>query len=438
MEDDRTGYQTQKEVHPTELVEGGHLNKDISVRELRDAIPDYCFQPSLFWSFFYLGRDLTYSAVLLSGLYYLLHTEWVTQSTIAYYAVVNIYGVLQGLVWTGLWVIAHDCGHSGFSNSGLLNDMIGFVLHSSLLAPYFSWKSTHRRHHIYANHIEKDLNYVPPRRGEYAMKINQAVELLDEVGQDAPLVLFLRILLQQAIGWNWYILSNITCPPSAVIKQGMSAWRHSHFDPWGAMFRDSEVSAILLSDLGCLTTLVVLYQLYQVFGSFETLFWVYIVPWTWVNHWIVMITYLHHTHPAVPKYTADSWTFLRGATATIDRDFGLIGTHLLHHISSDHVTHHLFSRIPHYYSPIASKAIIPLLGKHYHGRGQFRYEDLQIAFRDCQWVEEDAEKDVVFGLRKDKETAAHPRDKALWYRGGVSPSPEYKMRGSYFVEKKVM
>ncbi|KAJ5117154.1 hypothetical protein N7448_004099 [Penicillium atrosanguineum] len=437
MEKERTGFLTQQECHPTDLVDGGHLNKEVSVQELRNAIPDYCFQPSLFWSFFYLARDLTYSAILLGSLYYLLHTEFVSQSTIAYYAVVNAYGFTQGVVWTGLWVIAHDCGHSGFSTSGLLNDSIGFTLHSALLAPYFSWKSTHRRHHIYANHIDKDLNYVPPRRGDYAEKIGHAAEMLEEVGQDAPLVLFLRIILQQTIGWNWYILSNITCPSTAVIKQGMSAWRHSHFDPWGAMFRESEKIAIVLSDIGCLTTIAGLYHLYHVFGSFETLFWVYIVPWTWVNHWIVMITYLHHTHPSVPKYTADSWTFLRGATATIDRDFGIIGTHFMHHISSDHVTHHLFSRIPHYYSRTASKAIIPLLGKHYHGRGKFRYEDLQIAFRDCQWVEEDATKDKTLGLRKEGEIPNRD-DEALWYRGGISPAPEFKMRGSALVHKKTV
>ena len=194
-----------------------HLNDDLSVRELRNAIPEYCFRPSLFWSFFYLFRDLVYSSALLFALYLLLHSSVVSESGLAYYVVVNVYGFCQGIVWTGLWVIAHDCGHSGFSNHGFLNDTVGFVLHSSLLAPYFSWKSTHRRHHIYANHIEKDLNYVPPSRNEYAEKIGHAVEMLDEVGQDAPLVLFLRILLQQAIGWNRYILSNITCPSSAVI-----------------------------------------------------------------------------------------------------------------------------------------------------------------------------------------------------------------------------
>ncbi len=142
-----------------------------------------------------------------------------------------------------------------------------------------------------------------------------------------------------------------------------------------------------------------------------------------------MITYLHHSSPAVPKYSAESWTFLRGATATIDRDFGFIGEHLFHHISSDHVTHHLFSRIPHYYTRVASETIVPLLGQHYHGRGTFKYDDLKLAFGQCQWVEGDEEKDVQFGLRIENEER-NGKNEALWYRGGKSPAPEYKMRAS--------
>ena len=39
----------------------------------------------------------------------------------------------------GVWVIAHECGHQAFSPSQLVNDTVGFILHTLLLVPYFSW-----------------------------------------------------------------------------------------------------------------------------------------------------------------------------------------------------------------------------------------------------------------------------------------------------------
>ena len=133
-----------------------------------------------------------------------------------------------------------------------------------------------------------------------------------------------------------------------------------------------------------------------------------------------MITYLHHSSPEIPKYSAEQWTFILGATATMDRDWGLIGTHFFHRISSDHVIHHLFSKIPHYYARDATKAIAPLLGSHYK-RAPFNCSELKLAFSKCQWVENDAKKDeAYFGAGSDK--------KAMWYRGGPSPAPEYRQR----------
>jgi omega-6 fatty acid desaturase (delta-12 desaturase) len=57
---------------------------------------------------------------------------------------------------------------------------------------------------------------------------------------------------------------------------------------------------------------------------------------------VVAITYLHHTHPEVHHFEAESWTFVKGALATVDRDFGFVGRHLFHGIIDTHVVHHLF------------------------------------------------------------------------------------------------
>ena len=64
-----------------------------------------------------------------------------------------------------------------------------------------------------------------------------------------------------------------------------------------------------------------------------------------------MITLLQHTHPALPHYTTEKWSWLRGALATCDRSFGFLDT-FHHHIADTHVLHHLFSTIPHYHAQV--------------------------------------------------------------------------------------
>jgi len=50
-------------------------------------------------------------------------------------------------------VLAHECGHGGFSAYEWINDLVGFVLHTALYVPYFSWKFSHAKHHHYTNHM---------------------------------------------------------------------------------------------------------------------------------------------------------------------------------------------------------------------------------------------------------------------------------------------
>ena len=48
-------------------------------------------------------------------------------------------GAMTGTIATGCWVVAHECGHFAFSRNKLLQDVVGYILHSALLVPYFSW-----------------------------------------------------------------------------------------------------------------------------------------------------------------------------------------------------------------------------------------------------------------------------------------------------------
>ena len=88
----------------------------------------------------------------------------------------------------------------------------------------------------------------------------------------------------------------------------------------------------------------------------------YLVPYLWVNHWLVLITFLQHTDPLLPHYRAPEFNFTRGALATLDRnllgDLGSvmawIGAHATNGISETHILHHVSSKIPHYNAYVLS------------------------------------------------------------------------------------
>ena len=66
-----------------------------------------------------------------------------------------LYAILSGTTAMGFWVLAHECGHGAFSKNKTLETSIGYVLHSILLVPYFSWQRSHSIHHRFTNHITK-------------------------------------------------------------------------------------------------------------------------------------------------------------------------------------------------------------------------------------------------------------------------------------------
>lgn len=212
-----------------------------------------------------------------------------------------------------------------------------------LLTPYFAWQSSHRRHHIYANNMAKDHNYVPPQRSEYASSMFFDINRIDDLAEDSPLWIFARIILQQIVGFPWYLATNITASKGSLHRpKSTQPLGNSHFLPSSTLFRPEEAKFILASDIGLGLMLLGLWYIGNMIG-FGTLTLLYFIPYMWVNHWIVAITYLHHTHPKLPKYEPESWTYLKGATATMDRDFGWVGRFFFHNIIEFHVIHHLFS-----------------------------------------------------------------------------------------------
>ena len=110
------------------------------------------------------------------------------------------------------------------------------------------------------------------------------------------------------------------------------------------------------------------------------------------NHWVVTITYLHHTDIHVPRYQPETWTWLKGALGTIDRDYGILNI-FFHHIVDTHVLHHLFSKIPHYHAQEATQALLEshLIDDYYMSDNTPWYICYWNIYRDCWFIPSDTE-----------------------------------------------
>lgn len=263
-----------------------------TLKELLDVIPTHCFERSPFTGFQYLAQDIA----LISLTFYAAYT-YVTPALVpswwARFALWTLYGILQGFFGTGVWVIAHECNHQAFSKYKTLNDTVGWIFHSALLVPYFSWKIVHKQHHSLHNNLAKDLQFVPRNREGFAKEMGKEEHSNWEITEDTPLHSVLSLLGQQVFGWPYYLLTNVSSAEAYQKRSdGRGVGKHNgwgggvnHFVPSSPLFNENDKYLILLSDLGIAITLsTVLYLGYR-FGWVNILVW-YWIPYFWVNNWL--------------------------------------------------------------------------------------------------------------------------------------------------------
>lgn len=367
-----------------------------------------CFERSAFKSSLYVVQDVILSALLIKGTFYIPEISQLTDNHYASLAISatlwSLFWFALGLVWTGLWVIAHECGHQAYSSRKSINNSVGFVLHSLLLVPYHSWRISHGKHHAATGHMSRDQVFVPKTRSQRKgpkldyedtdEKIIAGVDMpeeeqlkVSELLEDAPLAVFINLLFQQLVGWPMYLIRNAS-------GQKYYPKGTNHFNPSSVIFDTRHFSQIIASDLGIGLVLGALYYWGKQRGFTEVVYY-YVIPYLWVNNWLVSITFLQHTDPVLPHYREGMWNFQRGALCTIDRVFlGPIGGHILHGICETHVAHHVSSKIPHYNAWKATDALKEYLGPHYHFSNDNFIVALYKSYRDCVFVEDKG--DIVF------------------------------------------
>lgn len=388
-----------------------------TVKDLRRAIPPECFVRSLPKSAAYLAADLLIVALLFAlstqigrAVDFLLPAAAAAAPSAAASpftspigaarlllasALWGAYWFLQGAHCTGLWVTAHECGHGAFSDYPLVNDAVGYVIHTALLVPYYSWKHSHRRHHGNTGSAEHDEVFVPAWSPD------------ERPLWGSGLYRFGHLAFQQLLGWPSYLLFNAG-------GKDYSRWA-SHFDPWSPVFSARERAEVALSTAGVAAALSLLWSASRTFGV-AAVVKAYVVPYFIVNWWLVMITFLQHTHPSLPHYVEGEWDWLRGALSTVDRSFGKYLDAAFHHIADTHVVHHLFSGMPHYNAERATEAVKGVLGEYYMRDDRNVWRALWQDTRDCQYASPDGAAGEGVAAAAAKAGGEPARRGVLWYR----------------------
>nr|WDW26433.1 delta(12)-fatty acid conjugase [Momordica charantia] len=353
-----------------------HARPPFSISQIKKAIPPHCFQRSLRRSFSYLLSDIA----LVSAFYYVADTYFHRlPHPLLHYLAWPVYWFCQGAVLTGMWGIAHDCGHHAFSDYQLVDDVVGFLIHSLVFVPYFSFKISHRRHHSNTSSVDRDEVFVPKPKAKMPWYFKYLT--------NPPARVFI-IFITLTLGWPMYLTFNIS---------GRYYGRFtSHFDPNSPIFSPKERVLVHISNAGLVATGYLLYRIAMAKGV-GWLIRLYGVPLIVLNACVVLITALQHTHPSFPYYDSTEWDWLRGNLVTVDRDYGPIMNRVFHHITDTHVVHHLFPSMPHYNGKEATVAAKRILGEYYQFDGTPIWKAAWREFRECVYVEPDEDDGATSG-----------------------------------------
>ena len=265
---------------------------DFTIKEIRDAIPAHCFVRSGARGLMYVARDLACLATTFLLFHHFL-TPANVPSTPARAVLWAVYAFIQGLFGTGLWVLAHECGHQSFSPSKTLNDSVGWICHSALLVPYFSWKISHGKHHKATGHVERDMVFVPKTRDFYSSSIGRLAHEVSELAEETPIATVIQLISQQLGGWLMYLATNVTghnfherqSEGRGKGKRNGFGGGVNHFDPSSPLYEAKDAKLVLLSDLGLAIAGGMLFWTGKNYGWANLAVW-YLMPYLWVNHWL--------------------------------------------------------------------------------------------------------------------------------------------------------
>lgn len=332
-------------------------------KDIRAVIPEDCFELETDKSLGYLSVSVVGTALCTAIGVNML--DVFNPDSLLTLPVWTAYSAVTGTVAMGLWVLAHECGHGAFSKNKQLQDAVGYIIHSIMLVPYYSWQRSHAVHHQYTNHMELGETHVPESvADDDDGSLAGRTALINALGKEDGLKAWGAIqgFLHLIVGWPAYLLIGATGGPA----RGMTNHYYANplttpDQPKKELFPGNWKEKVYKSDIGIAAVLGIV-AAWTACNGVGQMMALYGGPLIVVNAWLVAYTWLQHTDVDVPHFGEDDHNFVRGALHTIDRPYDKLdpwgAIDFLHHkIGTTHVAHHFDSTIPHYKAQAATDAI---------------------------------------------------------------------------------
>lgn len=104
--------------------------------------------------------------------------------------------------------------------------------------------------------------------------------------EEAPIASMANLILKLFFGWPLYLTLNSTGPLAKRHEKYLS-----HFNPKTSIYEPKHFWDIIVSDIGVVSMIGVLVYIARLTSTLDVIRY-YVIPYSWVNFWLVLITYL--------------------------------------------------------------------------------------------------------------------------------------------------
>lgn len=280
------------------------IDAEIQLKDVVKTLPRSCFQKDRRKA--WLSVLFSVSAVALG---------YVGIATLPWFLLPFAW-IFTGTAMTGLFVLAHDCGHRSFAKRRWVNDWVGHILMLPLIYPFHSWRILHDYHHIHTNKLDVDNAWHPWTVESYT---------------EAPT--WLQAAYRALRGRFWWVAS-------------IAHWGGLHFNLANFSKRDQgkvkvSIAAVVIFAAVFFPTLI---ATTGIWGFVK--FW--LLPWLVYHFWMSTFTLIHHTAPDIAFQPVETWS------AGEAQLFGTVHctyprwVEILCHDINVHVPHHVSVAVPSY------------------------------------------------------------------------------------------